>query len=89
MDSFSRFTVPALNLDSYFDNISNSYYEGKGKSDNNGEIFTEYAWKYGVALEDCTLIDDGIEVCNIFRELGGTAHQVTVNKDIDYYLAVL
>ena len=89
MDSFSRFTVPALNLDKYFDIISNSYYEGKGKTDRNGEIFTEYAQRSGVSLRDCILIDDGEDACTIFEDLGGTAFLVTVSQDIDYYLALL
>ena len=39
MDSFSRFTVPALQLEEYFDIISNSFDEKLLKTDNDGELF--------------------------------------------------
>ena len=40
MDSFSRFTVPALKLDTYFDAISNSCDEGRLKTDEGGALFS-------------------------------------------------
>ncbi len=89
MDSFSRFTEPALGLDKYFDYISNSYYEGKQKTDNDGEIFTEYATKYGVSLNECIMIDDSENVCTTFEKLGGTAYIVSLEKDINQYLESL
>ncbi len=86
MDSFSRFTVPALNLERYFDHISNSYYEGKHKTDNGGEIFIEYAGKYGVTLKECAVFDDSKDACALFEELGGNVHHVTREYDITHYL---
>lgn len=52
MDSFSRFTHPALMLDNYFDHISNSFHEGIHKTDNGGEIFLKYIEKYGATIQD-------------------------------------
>ena len=85
MDSFSRFTVPALGLEEYFDHISNSYHEGKHKS----ELFIEYASRFGVLMRDCIVIDDNREICGIFESLGGTALLVGPEKDVTYYLAQL
>jgi len=89
MDSFSRFTLPALKLDRYFDHISNSYHEGKHKIDNEGELFVEYAKKHGVSLKDCIIIDDSKNACSIFEEFGGTAYLVSPEKDITQYLELL
>ncbi len=86
-DSFSRFTVPALGLENYFDHISNSYYEGKHKTDNSGEIFVEYAVKFSIPLNECIVIDDSPRVCATFEALGGTAYSITSEKDISHYLA--
>ena len=41
MDCFTRFTVPALKLNSYFDSIVNSFDNKKFKSDDGGNIFLQ------------------------------------------------
>ena len=89
MDSFSRFTVPALKLNDYFDDISNSFYEGKFKSDNEGEVFRDYLNKYSAPAEASILIDDSIGACETFRALGGIAYQVTPDEDVSHHLAQL
>lgn len=89
MDSFSRFTVPELKLVNYFDCVSNSYDEGKHKTDNGGEIFVEYAEKYQVALTECILIDDSPGACSLFDALGGNSLLITSEKDIAFYLSKL
>lgn len=89
MDSFSRFTVPALKLNSYFDAISNSYYEGKFKSDNGGEVFKEYLEKYSAPVESSILIDDSPSACETFRSLGGITYQATTGEDIAFHLKSL
>jgi len=86
VDSFSRFTQPAWELDKYFDYISNSYYEGLHKKDNQGELFLKYANKFGAPIGDCLLFDDSIKVCETFTELGGRAYWVTSEQDIIYHL---
>lgn len=80
MDCFSRFTVPALKLENYFDAISNSYYEGKFKSDNEGEIFRDYLQKYSAPVIESILIDDSVGACETFTKVGGTAHRVTPGR---------
>jgi FMN phosphatase YigB (HAD superfamily) len=89
MDSFARFTVPALSLEDYFDDISNSYYEGKFKSDNEGEVFRDYINKYSAPLEHSILIDDSTGACETFKALGGIAYQVTTEEDISHHLTQL
>ncbi|MFA5954137.1 MAG: hypothetical protein WC817_01190 [Patescibacteria group bacterium] len=87
MDSFSRFTVPALQLEKYFDLISNSHSERKHKTDNEGGLFVEYARKLEVSLKDCLLVDNSPEACALFENLGGVSYLVTPEKDVNYYLA--
>ena len=89
MDSFSRFTIPQLELDRYFDHISNSYYEGRLKSDEGGRIFTDYATRFGVPVTECVVLDDSINVCGVFESLGGRAYRITPEKDVNYHLATL
>ena len=78
MDSFTRFTAPALGLEGYFDAISNSYDEGRLKTDDGGSIFGQYAIRFGTPIEQCVVIDDADDVCAVFTDLGGKAQQVTV-----------
>ncbi len=87
MDSFSRFTVPALRLEKYFDYISNSYYEGRHKTDNGGLIFKEYSERVGTPLSECVVLDDSQRVCDTFESLGGIAYRITAEKDVNYYLS--
>lgn len=89
MDSFSRFTQPALALENYFDHISNSSHEGIHKTDSEGEIFLKYTERYSVSIQSCILLDDSKNVCKIFTELGGTAYLVTQDQNILYYLEKL
>lgn len=81
MDSFSRFTVPALQLGTYFDYISNSYEEGKHKTDDNGSLFTDWAEKLEIPIEGCILIDDNQHCCETFSGLGGVVRKTTGLKN--------
>ncbi|WP_326492235.1 HAD family hydrolase [Rhizobium leguminosarum] len=86
MDSFSRFTVPALRLDQHFDAISNSYNEGRLKTDNGGALFMQYADQFGASIQDCAVVDDSEEVCSTFAQLGGTPLLVTAERTTDAIL---
>jgi FMN phosphatase YigB (HAD superfamily) len=86
MDSFTRFTVPALNLESCFDHISNSYYEGRHKTDDTGQLFLDYAERYKVPFSECIMIDNSEKVCSLVRELGGRAYHVTPELGVEHYL---
>ena len=89
MDSFSRFTHPALKLGDYFDEIVNSFYEGVHKTDNKGALFLKYADKYGISIKDCLVLDDSSNVHKVFLELGGTPYLVTKDKDLGYHLEMI
>ena len=89
MDSFTRFTVPALELEKYFDHISNSFYEGKHKTDDNGSLFVEYTKRFGAPIDQCIALDDNTNVCSIFESLGGKAMLITSDIDVDYHLSTL
>ena len=89
MDSFSRFTVPALGLNRYFDHINNSFFAGKLKDESGGFAFTDYSKSFGVSMSDCILIDNSVKACEAFRNLGGTAHQIEAGFDIEYFLREL
>lgn len=86
MDSFTRFTVPALGLDGYFDSISNSFDEGKLKTDGGGSLFVQYASRFGTPIEQCVVIDDADDVCAVFTDLGGMALQVTAERTTEAIL---
>lgn len=85
-DSFSRFTVPALQLNDYFEAISNSYEEGLFKSDNDGEVFRKYIQAYQAPIANSILIDDSPSACATFSSLGGISRQVTRDNDLAYHL---
>jgi FMN phosphatase YigB (HAD superfamily) len=86
MDSFTRFTVPALNLQASFDAISSSSDEGRLKTDQNGALFLHYADRFGAQIEQCVVIDDAADVCATFARLGGTALQVTPDVSANAWL---
>lgn len=86
MDSFTRFTVPALGLDAYFDAISNSFDEGRLKTDNGGALFGHYARRFDTRIEQCVVIDDADDVCTVFSDLGGRALQVTLERPTEMLL---
>ncbi len=89
MDCFMRFTVPALQLDNYFDLISSSYDEGKHKTDNYGELFVEYAEKFNSKMCDCVLIDDNEKCCDLFTGHGGEAFKVSSISETQVILSNL
>lgn len=74
MDCFSRWTIPTLGLNKYFDTIVNSAKEGQLKTERNGETFLKYL-SGGIA--DAILIEDSPTSCTLFTTLGGTALPVT------------
>ncbi|MDD2786293.1 MAG: haloacid dehalogenase-like hydrolase [Patescibacteria group bacterium] len=86
MDCFTRFTVPAQKLDSFFDYIINSFEVKKFKEYNEGEIFIRLADRAGTKIEDCILIDNSKNLCTLFSKLGGKSHLVTSETPLDYWL---
>lgn len=87
MDNFSRFTVPALQLDTYFDEIINSADAGSLKSDPSGKQFLDPVQRHSANISECVLIDDSQRICNFFESLGGTSLLVTKENTLNKYLA--
>lgn len=86
MDSFSRFTIPALGLTKYFDRILNSADLGRMKADENGRMFSDIA---GAAIADAHLLDNSPRTIQTFVALGGTEHLVTPREPVTYWLGQL
>lgn len=89
MDSFTRFTIPALSLDEHFHHISNSFYEEIHKTDNDGELFSRWSEKLGIPLIDSILIDDQSKCCKIFERLGGMAYKTSSPEETERILKSL
>lgn len=89
MDCFTRFTVPAKKLDSFFDSIVNSFENKKFKEHNEGEVFIQLAGKTNTNVEDCILIDNSKSACAIFSKLDGQSCFVTSENTLDYWLETL
>jgi FMN phosphatase YigB (HAD superfamily) len=89
MDVFSRFTVPALRLHAYFDEIVNSADVGVYKTDGNGSIFDEIAKRHGAELRDCILLDDSEDALRVFEYQGGLGLQVTCYEDLMSHIRTL
>ena len=89
MDCFTRFTVPAQKLDSFFDSIVNSFENKKFKGHNEGEVFIQSADKTNTKVENCILIDNSKSACAVFSKLGGKSCFVTSENTLDYWLEKL
>ncbi len=86
MDSFSRFTHPALGLDNYLTRSAIPLMKACLKQKMAANYFLKYAKKYGVKIEDCIIFDDSPNVYNLFAKLGGTPYLITKEKDLKHYL---
>lgn len=89
MDCFTRFTVPAQKLDSFFDSIVNSFENKKSKGHNEGEVFIQFTDRTNTKVEDCILIDNSKSACATFSKLGGKSYFVTSENTLDYWLEKL
>lgn len=74
MDSFTRWTVPYMKLDTLFDEIINSFYLNAMKHDldNDGKaiFFKNFFNKYQVDPNNCIFIDDGEDKMGVITNLG-------------------
>lgn len=86
MDCFSRFTVPSLRLDEYFDVIVNSFDEKQLKSENGGSSFTKHVQGN---ISNAILIEDSENSCKVFESLGGTACRVVSPSDTLKHLGMI
>ncbi len=86
MDCFSRFTVPALKLADYFDEILNSADHGSMKDDNDGQLFVAVINERGANIGASWLIDNSWGACNHFQRLGGNIGFVDGEHPINFWL---
>ena len=86
MDCFDRFTLPALNLQDYFDLIINSYNEGISKNEKDGALFIKVLSRLNTDIKNSTLLDNSQNTCQIFDRLGGQSKLVTTEKDVGFWL---
>ncbi|MBN2780090.1 MAG: hypothetical protein JXQ74_03405 [Alphaproteobacteria bacterium] len=77
MDCFTRFTVPSLNLDHYFDAIASSSDYGLLKKENNGAFFKAVAGEHDINLSESFFIDDGKNTCELFEIFGKKSFNTT------------
>lgn len=91
MDSFTRWTVPAMKLDSLFDEILNSFYLKalKHDLDENGQtlFFKKFFNKFKVIKpENCIFIDDGEDKMGIIGKLGIDYRKINVSSALEQEL---
>ncbi|MEI6553255.1 MAG: HAD family hydrolase [bacterium] len=86
MDCFDRFTIPALKLNEYFDEVVNSFNERTSKNENEGQLFSEVIERLGSTLSESILMDNSEKTCEIFNNLGGTSCLVTKEKPLIFWL---
>lgn len=86
MDCFSRFTVPSLRLNKYFDAIVNSFDEKCLKSENDGHSFRKHVRG---EISDAVLIEDSENNCKTFENIGGTAYRINSPSDTLKYLGMV
>lgn len=81
MDAFSRWTVPALNLNTLFDGILNSCELGAMKNDldrsGRSLFFDAYLTENDLRPSQCVLIDDSTDTAPAMQAIGLTYRQVT------------
>ena len=85
MDSFRRWTIPALNLEKYFDDFLISWELKCLKGDlENGQskFFANYFKHQSLAFEDCVLLDDDLDESGIYARLGIDYVQISSPSDL-------
>lgn len=79
MDTFTRFTVPALRLSEHFDGVLNSFETGMLKFDTEGDaipFFDGYLIEKNLNYKDVVLIDDCIDKSGTYEKRGFDILQV-------------
>jgi hypothetical protein len=89
MDCFTRFTVPSIGLQKYFDYIANSSDEKMLKDENGGELFVRTVKKLEGDLHRSILIDDSHSICTLFEKLGEQSYRITKEQPLEYWLTKL
>ncbi len=90
MDTFDKWTVPALGLNEHFDDVLNSSKVRVLKSQvssmyNRSQFFFQYMREMGVAPENTVLIDDSLDVKGL-ESVGINFKHVTDGQPLSYHL---
>lgn len=76
MDTFNRFTVPALKLGTIFDAVLNSHEIGRLKDDSEPSdkilFFDNFLESHNLSYGDCILLDDSPDSSGKYKKLGFT-----------------
>lgn len=90
MDSFTRWTVPYMKLDTLFDEIINSFYMNAMKHDldKNGKtmFFKNFFNKYQIDPRNCIFIDDGEDKMGVITNLGMDYRRVNSSNTLEQEL---
>lgn len=90
MDSFTRWTVPYMKLDTLFDEILNSFYlkAMKHDLDENGRslFFRGFFDKYNIEPTDCIFVDDGEDKLGVISNLGINYRRVDAANTLEQEL---
>ena len=73
MDTFRKYTVPALELEKYFDDILVSADNGLFKFDTEDTkipFFDDYLQEHNLRYEDVVLIDDCVDTSGVYKRAG-------------------
>ena len=70
MDIFSLFTVPANNLNDYFDKIYNSFDLNCLKHGNDFELYRKIASENNLELSEVLIVDDSRDIIDRAKEIG-------------------
>ena len=85
VDTFDDYTVPALRLNRYFDDILSSFQLKKLKKDAEGKkllFFDDFLKKNGIKYEEAMLIDDDEKTIKLCRRCGMQGKVVKSPEDV-------
>ncbi len=81
MDSFTRWTVPALRLDRHDDVILNSaelgVMKGDRRQDGSSEFFSDFLHVRGFTTGTTVILDDSQDIAGVAEESGMTFRNIT------------
>lgn len=87
MDTFTRFTVPALRLSEHFDGVLNSFERGVLKQDADEQspdripFFEEFLQENGLEYKDGVLLDDSLYTAGMYERCGLDIVQISSPDD--------
>lgn len=90
MDSFTRWTVPYMKLNTLFDEILNSFYLKAMKHDLNKSgqplFFKDFFNRYNIEPTNCIFIDDGEDKMGVISNLGIDYRRVSASNTLEQEL---